>query len=154
MSAAKAFRFPVSLRWRGDRLTRVSVTGKPSLDVATPPEFKGGIAGVWSPEDLLVASAASCFAVTLVAVAERMDVPLLELVVGGTGHVGRRDDGRFGFHSIELDVGLQTTPEHVALAEQAAVAAEASCLVSMALAIPVRLDVDVGAADKAATAPR
>ncbi len=138
----KAFRFPVSVRWRGGRLTRVSVAGKPSLEVATPPEFRGGIAGVWSPEDLLVASAAACFTVTLVAVAERMDVPLLELGVTGTGHIGKRDDGRFGFVAIELDIDLETTPERVELAERAAEAAEERCLVSMALEIPVHVAVD------------
>ncbi len=41
----KAFRFPVSVRWRGGRLTRVSVAGKPSLEVATPPEFRGAGGG-------------------------------------------------------------------------------------------------------------
>jgi uncharacterized OsmC-like protein len=87
--------------------------------------------------------------VTLVAVAERMDVPLRGLAVTGTGHVSRRDDGRFGFVAIELHVKLETTPERVELAERAAEAAEERCLVSMALDIPVHLHVEV-AADAAA----
>jgi organic hydroperoxide reductase OsmC/OhrA len=37
-------------------------------------------------EDLLVMSAASCFALTLAAVAERHDAPLLDATVTATGH--------------------------------------------------------------------
>ena len=141
MSIVKALRFPVSVRWRGGRLTGVSAAGKPDLEVATPPEFRGGVAGIWSPEDLLVASAASCYTVTLVAVAERMDVPLRVLEVTGTGHASKRDDGRFGFVAIELDVALETSPERVEAAERAAELAEERCLVSMALDIPVHVAV-------------
>jgi organic hydroperoxide reductase OsmC/OhrA len=139
MSIVKALRFPVSVRWRGGRLTGLSAAGKPDLEVATPPEFRGGVTGVWSPEDLLVASTATCFAVTLVAIAERMDVPLRALEVTGTGHVSKRDDGRFGFVAIELDVALETSPERVETAERAAELAEERCLVSMALDIPVHV---------------
>ncbi len=141
MSIVKALRFPVSVRWRGGRLTGLSAVGKPDLEVATPPEFRGGVAGVWSPEDLLVASAATCFAVTLVAIAERMQVPMRALEVTGTGHVSKRDDGRFGFVAIELDVALETSPERIEAAERAAEVAEERCLVSMALDIPVHVAV-------------
>ena len=85
MSITKDFRYKVAVDWEGDRITNVTSPDKPDLTVATPPEFKNGVEGVWSPEDLLVASAASCFAVTLVAVAERRELPLHALHVSGTG---------------------------------------------------------------------
>ena len=50
MTTFKEHRFPVSVHWVGGRLTSASSPGKPDLQVATPPDFKGGIAGVWSPE--------------------------------------------------------------------------------------------------------
>ncbi len=78
--------------------------------MATPPEFKGGVEGVWSPEDLLVGSVASCFAVTLVAVAERRGVPLRGLDVAARGVVTQRPDGRFGFTEVVLEVSLSTEP--------------------------------------------
>jgi organic hydroperoxide reductase OsmC/OhrA len=71
MSVVKAFRFPVNVHWEGGRLTHASAPGKDELEVAPPPEFRGGVAGVWSPEDLLVAATASCYAVTVAAIAER-----------------------------------------------------------------------------------
>src|SRR4029450_10608201 len=79
MSITKDYRYRARVDWGGDRLTSVTSTGKPELEVATPPEFKGGVAGIWSPEDLLVASAASCFTVTLVAVLERRDLRVRDI---------------------------------------------------------------------------
>ena len=108
MSITKDFRYHVGVAWEGGRITNVSAEDKPDLTVATPPEFKNGVPAVWSPEDLLVASVASCYAVTLVAVAERRDLPLYELDVSGTGHVTKRDDGRFGFVAIELTASVRT----------------------------------------------
>jgi len=81
MTVFKDHRFPVAVHWVGERLTLASAPGKADLQVATPPEFHGGIAGVWNPEDLLVASTAACFAVTLAAVAERRHLPLRDLDV-------------------------------------------------------------------------
>ena len=146
MSVVKDFRFPVSVTLVEGRLTEASVAGKPDIQVATPPEFRGGIPGVWSPEDLLVASAASCYAVTLVAVGERADVPVRALSVTAAGHVTRRDDGKFGFVAIELDVRFETDPDLVDAAGRAAAKAKDLCIVTMALDVPVRLGVDVRAA--------
>lgn len=146
MSIVKAYRFPVSLHWYGGRLTRASAPGKPDLDVSTPPEFRGGMDGIWSPEDLLVAATAACYAVTLAAVAERRSVPVHGLEVEGTGHVTSRDDGRFGFVAIELSVDLETDPEYAAAAEAAARVAEERCLVSMALDVPVHVELSVRSA--------
>jgi peroxiredoxin-like protein len=143
MSITKDYRYRVGVDWEGNRLTSISSAGKPELEVATPPEFKGGLAGVWSPEDLLVASAASCFTVTLVAVLERRDLPLRDLNVTGTGHVTARDDGRFGFVAIELTATVETEKPSVDAVRRAAKYAERACLVSMALDVPVHVDVVV-----------
>ena len=143
MSITKDFRYKVGVAWEGERITTVSSPEKPELTVATPPEFKGGVPGVWSPEDLLVASVASCFAVTLVAVAERRDLPLRELHVSGTGHLTGRDDGRFGFVAIELTADVRTDELAIDAVERAAKHAERACLVSMALDVPVHVEVVV-----------
>jgi organic hydroperoxide reductase OsmC/OhrA len=143
MSITKDFRFKVGVAWQGGRLTSVSSPDKPKLEVATPPEFRGGLPGVWSPEDLLVASVASCYSVTLAAIAERRDIPLYALNVSGTGHVTGRDDGRFGFVAIELTAAIRTDSGLLEAAESAAHEAERACLISMALDIPVHVEVVV-----------
>jgi peroxiredoxin-like protein len=141
MSTVKAMRFPASAHWRGGRLTRVSARDKPDLDVVTPPDFRGGIAGKWSPEELLVGAAASCYALTLAALAEWNGVTLDDVEVDGLGHVERRSDGRFGFVVIELTVVIATEDEALLLAERLVEEAERRCIVSLALDVPVHVRV-------------
>jgi organic hydroperoxide reductase OsmC/OhrA len=143
MSVMKEMQFPVSVRWRGGRLVRADARDKDSLELATPPEFRSGLAGYWSPEDLLVTASASCFALTLAAVAERREAPLLDAVVTATGHMSRRDDGRFGFTVIEIDALLETIPGGERAIYSAAAAAEERCLISQALDVPVHVAVQV-----------
>lgn len=40
------------------------------IEVATPPEFSKGIAGIWSPEHLFVAAASGCLMTTFLAISE------------------------------------------------------------------------------------
>lgn len=40
------------------------------IEVATPPEFPGGMEGIWSPEHLFVAAASGCLMTTFLAIAE------------------------------------------------------------------------------------
>lgn len=150
MTTHKAHQFPVDVRWIGGRVTHVTPPGKSGLEVASPPEFRGGVEGVWSPEDLLVASTASCYAVTLVSVAERRNVPLLALSVRGVGTVTRRADEKFGFTTVELEVEVETTSGHEAKARAAAEGAERGCLVAASLDVTVHVHVRVAAPAKAA----
>jgi organic hydroperoxide reductase OsmC/OhrA len=143
MAVMKEMQFPISVRWRGGRLVHADARDKDSLELATPPEFLGGLVGYWSPEDLLVASAASCFILTLAAVVERRETPLIDATVTATGHMSRRDDGRFGFTVIEIDALLETIPGAEQAVSRAAVAAEERCLISQALDVPVHVAVEV-----------
>lgn len=40
------------------------------IEVATPPEFPGGMEGIWSPEHLFVAAVSGCLMTTFLAIAE------------------------------------------------------------------------------------
>lgn len=51
--------FGVTLRWEDGNKGILAASGKPPLPVAPPPEFRGP-EGLWSPEELLVASVNSC----------------------------------------------------------------------------------------------
>lgn len=145
MNTVKAHRFPVSIQWLEGRLTQVSAPGRPAFDVATPLGFKGGVADAWSPEDLLVAAAASCYAVTLLAVAEAKGLVLLDLHVDGVGHVEWRRDGRYGFVAVELVAEIRVKPEDVEAVEHAAKRAEDVCLVAHALDAPIHVETRVEA---------
>ncbi len=145
MKPSRNFDFPVSVAWVDGRLVRASVSGKETIEIATPPEFKGTDEGVWSPEDFLVAAAASCFAVTYLAVAEQRAIPVHELSVAGVGRMGMDPDNRLGFVGIDLTATLATEPGQEAAAAVAAARAERGCFVSRALSVPVRLETVVRA---------
>ena len=69
--------YTVDIHWDKDRrgimcspeLT-VSQTGNGCIEVATPPQFPKGVAGIWSPEHLFTAAVSSCFMTTFLAIAE------------------------------------------------------------------------------------
>jgi organic hydroperoxide reductase OsmC/OhrA len=138
MTISKDFRFAVSVSGESEQLARVTAPGLEEIEVAVPPEFRGP-GGRWSPEHLLVASAASCFAVTFAAIARRRRIPVHSLTVTGTGHVGHRDDGRVGFITVELTPRIQTEPEFVAAAERTARTTHTACLITGALDVPVHV---------------
>src|SRR2546425_3642932 len=67
--AFKSFRYKNALVWKSARRGMVSALGKPSLEVGSPPEFRGE-PGIWTPEDLLVGALNSCLMLTFLALAQ------------------------------------------------------------------------------------
>jgi peroxiredoxin-like protein len=139
----REFHFPVEIDWEGGRRTTARVEGKQPVQIATPPEFRGTDPDLWSPEDALVAAAASCLVVTIAALAERHQLPLHDLAINANGVVGRRPDGRFGFTRIEQTVELQTDPGHDDDARALVAKAEDGCLVTVSLDLPVHTTVEI-----------
>jgi organic hydroperoxide reductase OsmC/OhrA len=146
MSILKDFRFTVDLKGDAERVVELTTDEGLALSVATPPEFRGGVHGMWSPEHLLVASAASCFGLTLAGIAERRQIPLHDVAIRGVGHITRRADARFGFVVVELAVEITTEDGFEENARRAARAAETGCLIGNALRIPVEVELNVRAA--------
>jgi hypothetical protein len=85
---AKEFHFPLSVEWVGGRRVVARAEGKPAIEIATPPVFRGTDPSVWSPEEFLVAAAASCLAVTFAGLAARDGLAYTKLKVDGDGFVG------------------------------------------------------------------
>ena len=139
----KEFHFPVSTHWVGERRVAVSVEGKQTVEITPPLEFRGTDPTTWSPEDLFVASAASCLAVTYTGLASRAGLAYSSLDVDGDGIAGTRSDRRFGFTSIDLFLTVAVEPGDEARAREVADQAEKSCLVAASLDLPVDVSIDV-----------
>jgi len=133
----KEFHFPLSVEWAGDRRVTARVDGKPAIEITAPPVFRGTDPTAWSPEDFFVAAAASCFAVTFTGLAARAGLEYTRLAVDADGVCGMREDGRFGFTRLLLRMTLQTDPAEEERARGLAEEAEATCLVSVSLDVPV-----------------
>jgi organic hydroperoxide reductase OsmC/OhrA len=146
MSILKDFRFTVEVKGNAERVVETTTEEGLALSVATPPEFRGGIHGMWSPEHLLVSAVSSCYALTLAGVADRRQIPLQDVAIRGVGHITRRADARFGFVVVELAVEITTEEGFEDNARRAARAAESGCLIAQALRIPVEIELEVRAA--------
>jgi organic hydroperoxide reductase OsmC/OhrA len=133
----KEFHFPLTVEWTGDRRVAARVDGKPTIEITPPPVFRGTDPTVWSPEDFFVAAAASCLAVTFTGLAARAGLEYTRLAVDADGVCGMREDGRFGFTRLLLRMTLQTDPAEEERARGLAEQAEATCLVSASLDVPV-----------------
>jgi organic hydroperoxide reductase OsmC/OhrA len=139
----KQFVFPLSVEWVGGRRVVALVEDKHDVAVTPPVVFRGTDPHAWSPEDLFVASAASCLAVTFTGLAERSDLHLASLHVAGEGVVGTREDGHFGFTALQLAMRVVVPPAEVEIAQRLAEQAESDCLVSASMALPVTVALDV-----------
>lgn len=134
----RSYRYEVSVRWSGEKKGMLAVAGKPSVEVATPPEFKGH-EGIWSPEDLYVAAVNSCIMTTFLAFAERAGLAFDAYESGAEGLLEFADD-RLVFTKIVVRprIALRAGEER-ARAEDILRKAERSCLVSNSIRTEVTL---------------
>ena len=93
--------YACSVTWSGEKKGRLESPGLPSLEVATPPEFKGH-PGIWSPEHLFVASSLSCLMTTGLALAEKARLRLAGFSAGATGRLTQRADSKLAITEIVL----------------------------------------------------
>jgi organic hydroperoxide reductase OsmC/OhrA len=134
--------FPVEVEWLGEGLTRARTASGERLDIATP-GFASGTEGLWSPEDMLAGALGSCVALALVSMCETREIPLHDLRVRAVAHVGDLIDGRYGVQRIALELVAETSQRRLEELVRVAHYVEHSCVVTSALAVPVRLRIDV-----------
>jgi organic hydroperoxide reductase OsmC/OhrA len=121
--------YNVKVDWTHERIGKLAIDGKPTIEVATPPEFDGH-EGIISPEDMFVASAATCLMTTFVTFTKKMRFEYKGFSVSGTGTLERVDKG-FQFTKIVLEA--TTTVDSEDLRQKAMRAMELAgkyCLVS------------------------
>ena len=126
------------MKWTEQRKGVISCAGKPDVQVATPPEFKGH-ADIWSPEDLFVASANICLMTTFLAVAERAGLSFTSYESEADGKL-ELVEGRFQFTVVTLKPVI-TLPSggDYAKAKELIEKAEANCLISNSMKAHVTL---------------
>lgn len=125
------FYYEVKIGWLFDRLGQLSSPHlKKDIEVATPPEFPKGMAGVWSPEHLLVAAVCSCFMTTFLAIAENSKLDFVDFDCGAVGKL-ESVDNKLMISGIELFPVLVLAHENDSeKAMQVLQKTEKSCLIS------------------------
>jgi organic hydroperoxide reductase OsmC/OhrA len=135
----KSYKYTISVRWTGEKKGALTADGKPPVEVATPPEFKGH-EGIWSPEDLYVASVNACIMTTFLSFAGRAGLGFEEYESEAEGLLEFLDD-RFVFTKIVVRPRIVLRPgEERAKAEEILHKAERNCLVSNSIRTEVSLE--------------
>jgi organic hydroperoxide reductase OsmC/OhrA len=89
----KSFRYTNSLTWEHARRGKSSAPGKPPMEIGSPPEFRGE-AGVWCPEELLVAALNGCLMLTFISLAQSRGVEFVSYESAAEGLLENLD-GKF-----------------------------------------------------------
>ena len=123
--------YEVNVNWKSDRKGLMnSPVLHSSIEVATPPEFTKGIAGIWSPEHLLVGAVNSCLMTTFLAIAENSKLAFLNFESKADGKL-EKVDGKFMISEIVLmpvvTISNETDKEKALHVLQKS---EAACLIS------------------------
>lgn len=123
--------YKVEIEWNeGRRGTMSSPKLSQKIEVATPPEFPGGVEGIWSPEHLFVAAVSSCFMTTFTAIAENSKLDFDKLEIKAFGRLGKCE-GKFMITEIILRPKLVITDEqYFEKANRILEKAETACLIS------------------------
>ncbi len=133
--------YHVNLNWTSERRGILSSPElNQNIEVATPPPFPHGIAGVWSPEHLLTAAVVSCFMTTFLAIAENSKLEFQNFKCNSKGKI-EQIDGKFLMTEIILEPTLEINSENdLAKAQKILAKSEAACLISNSIKSKVAMN--------------
>src|SRR5262245_62343098 len=94
----RTFHYASGLKGTGEMKGTLAAIGKPRLDVAAPPEFRGH-EGFWTPEDFLVAAVNACTMMTFLSLAKRKNLEIVSYESEATGRL-ETEGGEFRFTRI------------------------------------------------------
>ncbi|MFT5780400.1 MAG: peroxiredoxin-like protein [Crocinitomicaceae bacterium] len=132
--------YNVSLVWKEGRKGEItSPELNTEIEVATPPQFDKGVAGIWSPEPLFTASVLSCYMTTFLAIADYSKLEHDSFDCSAIG-VLEQIDGKYLMTVINLSAQLRLpNSEKKDRAERILQKAEAACLITNSIKSAVTL---------------
>lgn len=136
--------YNVDLSWKSDRKGEISSPELTQIiEVATPPEFPKGMAGIWSPEHLFTAAVSSCFMTTFLAIAENSNLEFISLSCPAKGKL-ERVEGKFVMSEVLLEPVVTIANEaDREKAEKIIIKAEKACLISNSITSEIILKPNV-----------
>jgi len=134
----KVFRFESDVAWTKEKECTVCASDKPEIQLSSPPEFKG-LAGVWTPEDMFVASVNVCTLMTFLAYAKHKNLGLAGYESSVEG-VLEYSNGKYRFTEITVHPHVTVkTQEEVALARKILQDAHDNCLITNSIVAQVKI---------------
>ena len=142
----KQFIYRNSLKWQGEKRGLLSCLNKPDIQIATPPEFKGH-PGIWTPEELFVASVNTCIMTTFLHYADKEGLEFLSYESDAEGIMERMED-KFMFYKIIVKPRiLVNSNSEVEKAKNLIEFSKQHCLISNSIKSEVVLQAEVEAGD-------
>ncbi len=138
------YSYGAKITWREGKQGVIHVAEKPTVHIATPPEF-GGPKGVWAPEELLVASVGSCLMTTFLYFVELLGIRLASYESNASGVMEKTPDG-LRFTAVDVAIAVKVAAQSDRQkASGLKSKLEKYCPVSTSLNFPVRLNFKVTA---------
>lgn len=139
--------YDTSVEWNEGRIGFISADGMKNIEVATPPEFAKGVAGIWSPEHLFVASVNICLMTTFLAIAENSNLQFTSFKSHAKGKL-EKVDGKFMMTEIELNPEVVVTEEKdIERGRRILDKSEQNCLISNSVKSKIILNTSVTLGD-------
>ena len=134
--------YKVAVDWKADKVGEMRCDEKPTVEVATPPEF-GGPEKIWTPEDLLTSAVATCVMTSALFFVNRAKIQMLSYKSNATGTMEKTAAGLVIIKiSIEVFIELEDLAQEAAT-RKALEQAEKTCPLSNSLNCPVELSVQI-----------
>ena len=138
----KRYTYKVEVEWKGEKKAFARSEGKPVLEVATPPEFKGHL-GIWSPEDFFVEAVNSCIMTTFLSFADRAAITLARYSSEAEGVLELKEKG-FVFTTILVKPKIAVRSEEDRVkATELIHKVESACLISNSIKSEVTIEPEV-----------
>ena len=138
---AEEHHYELTSNWVREKIVTIEIQGNETFEVATPPDFwPESPEGTISPEALFLASAASCYGVSLSGVAKRFHAEFESFHIHATADLKKAEYG-WEFEKIDLSVRIKvSTHKDAKRMEKAAERAHAYCLLTNSMKCPVNLE--------------
>jgi peroxiredoxin-like protein len=99
MVESPVFYYETKVEWKKEKEGQIGGPSLPEVTVGAPPEFKGR-QGLWSPEQLFVASMNTCYMLTFLAIAENSKVSLVSFSSTAKGKLEKVAGGNYQITEI------------------------------------------------------
>ncbi|TYB76678.1 OsmC family peroxiredoxin [Bizionia gelidisalsuginis] len=143
--------YNVTITWTEDRkglicspeLLNTETKDKKCIEVATPPEFPGGMPNIWSPEHLFTAAVSSCLMTTFLAIADFSKLEYVSFKCNSKG-ILEKVDGKLVISEVLLFPEVVITDASKRdRTERIVEKAEKACLISNSITAKVTMETKI-----------
>jgi len=143
---SRKFVYKTTVSWTEEKKGILCSAGKPKIEVSTPPEFEGH-EGMWTPEELFVASVNICIKTTFLYYAQRNRFEFLSYESDAEGTL-ERIEGQFMFSEIKVRPKIVvSSKDHIEEAKELIMVSEKNCLISNSIKSKVEVIPEIKARD-------